>query len=316
MDQSFAQDVDAGFSAPRKFLHSKYFYDAKGDELFQRIMHLEEYYLTNCEREIFQTYRAELLGLFTNPIDTFQILEFGAGDGTKTKILLEYFLEAHADFTYSPIDISGSVLHGLGESLKKELPDLHFKGIQGDYFEVLKQFGHHANDTRNIVFFLGSNIGNFDDQVRHSFLENVRKNLEVNDLLMVGYDLKKDPATILAAYNDREGVTRAFNFNLLDRINRELEGNIDLDNFIHYPFYNPSTGESRSYLISKKDQQVYLKALDKTYEFERWESIFTEVSRKFNLSEIRKMGSMAGFEVLEIFHDSREYFAEVVFKAI
>jgi dimethylhistidine N-methyltransferase len=315
MDESFAHDVDKGFSAKKKYISSKYFYDAAGDDLFQQIMSLDEYYLTDCEYEIFETYRSELLKIFTNPVDQFQILEFGAGDGLKTKVLLEYFLSQRANFTYSPIDISGSVLDTLGASLTREMPNLKFNGIQGDYFDVLKKFSHHSDNTRNIVFFLGSNIGNFGDNVRESFMKQVRENLNANDLLMVGFDLKKDPSTILSAYNDSSGVTRQFNFNLLRRINRDLGGNLDLDEFLHYPFYNPATGESRSYLISRKDQEIYLEALDKSYFFERWEAIFTEVSRKFNLSEIRTLGSNTGFEVLDMFHDSKEYFVEVVFKA-
>jgi len=305
----FAEDVFEGLKVENKHLPSKYFYDAKGDELFQRIMHLDEYYLTRKELEIFQTHKNAILSSIQDG-EPFRIIELGAGDGLKTKILLKHFLEVGVDFTYSPVDISGNVLEILESNLKSEIPGLKIESFQGDYFDALAKISE--NPEKDIVFFLGSNVGNFGGDDAVGFLRKLQKFLKKDDLLFMGVDLKKDPSAILSAYNDKEGVTRAFNLNLLDRINSELDANFNKEQFLHYPYYNPQTGECRSYLISKVDQVVTID--DEEIHFDAWEAIFMEISKKYDRRQLQKLADQAGFTPVESFYDSEKWFADVLWK--
>ena len=307
------KDVAAGLSANPKELSSKYFYDKKGSYLFQQIMQLDEYYLTNCEFEIFETYRKNLLELFQNTNKPFQLIEFGAGDGLKTKLLLETFVNANADFQYLPIDISKDILEELSDSLAIQFPTLDVQTIHNDYFKGLESLEKETN-YRKVVLFVGANIGNFDSESAKQFLAEIKKRLSKDDLLLVGFDLKKDPATILAAYNDRRGVTRDFNLNLLTRLNRELGANFDLTKFIHAPIYNPSNGMTESFLVSTENQEVYIKELDQTFIFEAWEAIHTEISKKYGLQEIERLAESIGFSVVEHFLDDKKYFVDTIWK--
>lgn len=310
MKNQFALDVLEGLNATPKTLPSKYFYDKKGDELFQQIMELEEYYLTRCEYEIFQTHKSDLLKVFANSSHKFNLVEFGAGDGYKTKVLLKHFLSEGANFRYVPIDISGNVLRLLEGSLKEEIPGLEVQGIKNDYFKALEQLENGG--TRNVIFFLGSNIGNFTYERAIAFLSELYASLRKGDLLLIGFDLKKDPQVILDAYDDREGVTKEFNLNLLDRINNELEGSFDRDTFKHCPSYNPLTGTTESFLVSTEEQTIEI--MDSAIHFHAWEAIHTETSQKYSLSNISEMASQVGFSVKENFFDQRHYFVDSVWE--
>ncbi|MTI22589.1 L-histidine N(alpha)-methyltransferase [Fulvivirga sp. RKSG066] len=310
MNDQFAQDVIKGLSDTPKQLPSKYFYDEKGDKLFQKIMALDEYYLTNSEYEILDTYKSQLLSLFGSDVGKFNLVEFGAGDGYKTKVLLKHFLEKEARFKYVPIDISGNVLNILENSLKKELPDLKVEGIENDYFRALQQLEN--NGTRNVVLFLGSNIGNFTGDQAFNFLKGLYDGLHRGDMVMIGFDLKKDPSVILKAYDDSEGVTRAFNFNLLDRINKELGANFDLDKFRHFPSYNPQTGTTESYLISTERQQVELQG--QVIDFDPWESIHMEISQKYGMRDVSNLALQAGFTIAQNFYDKNSYYVDSVWR--
>lgn len=310
MNQQFAQDVLDGLNSIPKTLPSKYFYDKKGDELFQQIMALDEYYLTRAEYEVFDKNKEALKETFLDGVDKFNLIEFGAGDGYKTKVLLRHFLEAAVDFQYMPIDISGNVLNQLETDLRSEFEDLQVRTIQNDYFKALDRIGQSPN--RSVVLFLGSNIGNFSGEEAISFLKELYGRLKKNDLLLIGFDLKKDPKVILDAYNDNQGVTKAFNMNLLDRINKELDANFDLSGFIHYPVYNPLTGTTKSFLVSTASQTVEI--LDAAIHFDAWEAIHTEVSQKFSISDIKSLAEASGFTVVHDFFDSKNYFANSVWK--
>lgn len=313
MNQQFAKDVLDGLNANPKTLPSKYFYDKKGDAIFQQIMNLDEYYLTRCEYEVFDNNKAALLDTFMDGVDSLNLIEFGAGDGYKTKVLLKHFLDEQVDFEYLPIDISGNVLEQLKASLKKELPQLHVKTIQDDYFHALEKIDHDAA-TRSVVLFLGSNIGNFRHKKAIKFLAELQARLKPNDLLLIGFDLKKDPEVILNAYNDKKGVTKSFNINLLDRINNELDANFDTSKFIHYPIYNPLTGTTKSFLVSTANQTVEI--MDSAIHFEAWEAIHTEVSQKYSLGDIQNLAKESGFSVVKNFFDNREYFVDSVWKKL
>lgn len=312
--ESFANDVRRGLSSVRKQLSSKYFYNSKGDQLFQKIMKLDEYYLTRAELSVFQQKKKQLLELM-NPQGVLRVVELGAGDGVKTKVLLQYFQEQGIDFSYHPIDISPNVLDELERNLRRDLPSVNIKPIVGDYFQVLSKM-KSEKAGRTVVFFLGSNVGNFEEEVLLDFLKNLNSNLRQGDCLMIGFDLKKDPSRILNAYNDRSGVTRAFNMNLLERINEDLGADFNVSKFVHYPVYNPSTGDCKSYLVSIEDQTVSIPALGMRIKFDAWETILTEVSRKFDENQILHLAKNTGFRVLENVYDENRDFTDSVWEVI
>ncbi|MEQ8925358.1 MAG: L-histidine N(alpha)-methyltransferase [Fulvivirga sp.] len=306
----FAIDVLNGLKDSPKRLPSKYFYDKKGDKLFQDIMQLDEYYLTRTEYAIFKDNKADILKTFAHGVEAFNLIEFGAGDGYKTKVLLRYFQDQQADFTYMPIDISGNVLNILERALKDEMPDLQVQPMQSDYFKALKEL--QDSPKRNVVLFLGSNIGNFTDEQADKFLNELNTSLKQDDLLFIGFDLKKDPDVILAAYNDPKGVTREFNMNLLDRINDELEGNFNRAKFLHKPIYNPMTGTTSSFLVSTEKQTVQV--VGTTFNLEAWEAIHMEISQKYDQRMIERLANNSGFDIVGGFTDERKYFLNSVWR--
>ena len=196
---SFKQDVITGLSADAKYLSSRYFYDEIGDQIFQEIMAMPDYYLTRAEEEIFHLRKEEIYKAlnFSCP---FKLVELGAGDGLKTKILLRSFLEQKADFQYLPIDISSHVLAELSESLAQELPQLEVEPMAKEYFEALEQLQKISGEPK-LVLFLGSNIGNFPQGKASGFLNSLAAKLQTGDKLLLGVDLKKEPAKILKAYS-------------------------------------------------------------------------------------------------------------------
>lgn len=310
-NETFAKDVLTGLSSTPKSLSSKYFYNDKGDQLFQTIMNLDEYYLTRSEYQILKDNKKELKESFLTGIMPFNLIELGAGDGTKTKVIVKHLLEEGAEFNYLPVDISSNVLEKLESDFLSEFSNLHIDSKVGDYFHVLQNL-RSENKLREVVLFLGSNIGNFKEEDAIKFLKEIGKNLSEGDKLLIGFDLKKDPQVILKAYNDKEGVTRQFNLNLLERINEELGGNFELENFMHYPVYDPYTGQARSYIVSLKDQEVYIEEVEKSFSFKSWEPIFVEVSQKYTLSDIERIASLSGFKIEKNLFDKRKYFVDSI----
>lgn len=310
MTDNFLADVLEGLKKSPKTLPSMYFYNSEGSKLFQMIMKLPEYYLTNSEYEILDTQSKEIYEDI-DPQKDIEVVEFGAGDGIKTKLLLEEFLNHTADFTYSPIDISQSALDGLKSSFQEELPNLKMNPLNDDYFSALESL--KSNSTTKLVLFLGSNIGNFKDDMEVDFLKEMRANITKGDYALIGFDLKKDPSIILGAYNDKTGVTREFNLNLLRRINTDLGANFDIESFSHFPIYNPETGESRSYLISLKKQSVILGG--ETIDFNYAEPIFMEVSKKYSTKDIEILAAKTGFRVVKNYDDCRHFFLDSLWVA-
>ena len=310
----FAEDVLAGLSATPKQLSSKYFYDDEGSRLFREIMNLPEYYLTGCELEIFETQAADIYAAFANGEKTFDLIELGAGDGTKTAVLIDHFLRQDADISYSPIDISDEALDALTSKFTTEFPALRMNALNGDYFKILGSL-KNGNGRRKVLLFLGSNIGNFSREQSVDFFRSLRSVMNDNDLLFVGFDLQKDPHVIASAYEDAAGVTAKFNLNLLTRINRELDGNFELDKFIHYANYRPIEGSARSFLISREKHTVRIGALNRDFEFDQWEAIFMEISQKYNLSMIAGLAAESGFEIKQNFFDGRNYYCDSLWRS-
>lgn len=307
MESRFGKEILRGLQQTPKSLPSKYFYDAKGDKLFQDIMAMEEYYLTNLELAIFEKQKAQILEAFLGKENSFRLVELGAGDGTKTKVLMEYFLSKDVDFTYSPIDISSHVLQQLKENMQRELPDLKIESLEGDYFDALVKLNTNHN-MKEVVFFLGSTIGNFSKEEANGFIKKLGDQLTAGDLLFLGVDLMKNPKKILAAYNDNKGITKAFNLNLLSRINKQLGANFNMNQFDHFPTYDPITGETKSYLVSCCEQEVFFEKLNKSIHFQAWEPIYTEISQKYSKDMLQDLAEKTGFSVMADFkHDQMGY---------
>lgn len=314
--RQFAADVRYGFTSKPKRIDSKYFYDTPGSDLFRQIMNMPEYYLTNCEYEIFDTYKNEILEIILRGADSFNLIEFGAGDGFKTKLLLKHFVSKDVEFRYAPIDISGDSLNRLVEDCRHNLPALNITPIQNDYFFALRQLHEEKHYDRDVVLFAGSSIGNFDNEDALNFLRAIRREMTSGDILIIGFDLKKDPDIILSAYNDKAGITRDFNFNLLHRINRELGGNFDTKHFKHFPIYDPVSGTAQSYLVCLEDHHVIIEKLHARYDFIANETIFTEISQKYDLAMISSFAKSSGFHRIGEFKDSRGWFVSEVWQAM
>lgn len=303
---SFKEDVLEGLRKHPKELPSKYIYDTEGDLLFQQIMAMPEYYLTRTEYQILEDHKTEICQSFPSS-PSFHLLELGAGDGVKTEILLRELLLQGRTFEYIPIDISEHALNELHLNLKRKFPHLPILPKQGMYFEVLNRLGEYSNKPK-VILFLGSNIGNLTLNQAQNFLNNLSNLMNKGDQLFIGLDQKKDPDIILSAYNDRAGITAAFNKNLLKRINRELDANFNLENFKHWETYNPVSGTAKSYLVSTKSQSVTLEATGDTFTFKAWEPIFTEISQKFDDAMVQDLLSQSDLSVICHFSDSRDWF--------
>lgn len=306
-NDQFLKDILDGLHQNPKHLQSKYFYDKKGDALFQEIMAMPEYYLTRCEMDIFQNKTQELANIIIDDQSPFELVELGAGDASKSLHLLQYLKNAKAQFTYMPIDISGNILSVLDKKLHDNIPDLDITLLEGDYFDMLKKTSK-LSARRKAVLFLGSNIGNMELHEAADFCKQLRKNLNKGDIVLVGFDLKKDPKIILNAYNDPKGVTAAFNLNLLERMNKELKANFDLSQFEHYQNYDPLNGACRSYLVSLEDQNVNIE--NESFHFKKDEVIYMEVSQKFSIDDMEKLALSSGFKTINTITDSKEWFAD------
>ncbi|HEV9037529.1 MAG TPA: L-histidine N(alpha)-methyltransferase [Puia sp.] len=308
---NFFKDVTDGLRAEHKYLPSKYFYDEAGDKLFQQIMACPEYYPTRCELDILQHQSAKMAHFFLDETPSFDLVELGPGDASKSWFLLRELQKEHADFTYYPIDISSNVIGWLEDRLPVTLQGLRIQGLNGEYLEKMHQLSTFSNN-RKIVLFMGANIGNMTIQQATQFCRQLHDHMQPGDLLLIGFDLKKHPRTVLDAYNDRQGITRAFNLNLLRRINRELGGDFDTEQFEHYPVYDPGTGACKSYLISRIAQEVHI--ADKRIVFAENEPIFMEISQKYTLEEIGLMAAHSGFSPVHTFFDQKNWFADVLWQ--
>lgn len=310
MNQQFLKDVIAGLSkAPQKTLSSKYFYDAVGDALFVKIMAMPEYYLTNAEMDIFQNKTGELIdSLGLNKDLHYEFIEFGAGDGTKTIHLLAALLEQGYDFEYLPVDISGNALQGLESMLHRELPALQINAKHGDYFVTLEQL--RRNTAPKVVMILGSNMGNLSDKKAAAFIYHLGAFLVKGDKIVLGVDLIKKKEIVLPAYSDAQGITAAFNLNLLDRINKELGADFDRNLFEHVAHYEEDEGIAKSFLRSKVKHEITIG--DHIFSFEKGESIQTEISRKYNDQIIKSILSETDITWEYKIMDSKGLFADYI----
>ena len=309
---AFAEEVLASLATRPRSLSSKWFYDARGDKLFQDIMAMPEYYLTDCEREIYQKCGPELLKAIGDR--PFDLIELGAGDGSKTQHLIDRFISYGAKFTYRPIDISANAIELLGNLVAMQWPNMPYAPLNDDYFAALDRLGKSDNGMGRLVLFPGANVGNFTQEQAADFLRHLHKFLRPGDLLLTGFDLKKNPDTILAAYNDEAGHTADFNLNLLRRINNDLGGDFNLLQWRHWESYNPLTGATRSFLVSRTDQEVPIRRLTQTFQFDAWEAISVEISQKYSKREIEALAEVSGFTHVRHFLDKREWFSDSLWR--
>lgn len=311
--EQFADDVVRGLSQSPRKLSSTYFYDDAGSALFSEIMNLPEYYLSRAEYEILSQQSEAIFSWLTHG-ESLELVELGAGDGTKTIALLQYLEMKGANYRYLPIDISSAALDQLKRFIQQQLPEAAVHPQTGNYFDLLKE--QKKADKKRMILFLGSNIGNFSHAQAIQFLQQIKTGMNLEDRLLIGFDLVKHPKMIREAYNDSAGLTKAFNLNLLKRINEEFDGDFDLHAFDHYESYDPELSEARSYLISLKNQTVNLKSIKFSVKFEMWDHIYVEVSRKYKTTTLEQMAMQAGFEIEQSLFDCKHYFTDQIWKPI
>ncbi|WP_431472277.1 L-histidine N(alpha)-methyltransferase [Nonlabens sp. SCSIO 43208] len=309
--KEFQEHVKEGLTAYPKYLSSRYIYDEKGDVLFQKIMALPEYYLTQAEYNIIDQHKDALaqIAIDEKGID---LIELGAGDGKKTKVLLKHLNDRKANFTYIPIDISQHSIDELTSSIKDLWPDMDVQGEQGRYFSVLDKLASYNNRPK-LIIVLGSNIGNLEHPEAIKFLEQIQNSMSDKDYLFMGFDQKKDPLTIQNAYSDETGVTQEFNRNLLHRINKEMDANFPVDTFEHWESYDPETGTAKSFLLATQPCTVKINAIELDINFDKWETIHTEISQKYDDRTVEWLAQQAGLKIKEIYEDNDQLFKNYLF---
>ena len=301
----FISDAIAGLSSNPRTLPSKYFYDERGAALFQKICDLPEYYITRTEIDILDRNRAEIASHLGPNIE---LIGLGTGAGTKTRILIEA-LETPA--VYIPVDISEKQLRESTANFRKIFPDLEILPVCADYLQPVVLPSPHHKPARNVVYFPGSTIGNFEPDEAVQFLRRVANVCRENGGLLIGADLKKARDVLEAAYNDRAGVTAQFNLNLLERANRELGADFDLDQWRHRAIYNSDAGRIEMYLISESDQFVHLD--EQRFHFRRAEKIVTEFSYKYSPEEFSALAGKAELEFAQMWIDDARLFGVFYF---
>jgi dimethylhistidine N-methyltransferase len=312
-DDQFAQAVLEGLSRQPKRLPSWLIFDDRGSEIFTEITQLAGYHPALCECEIFQKHKQAITAILgKNP---FRIIELGAGDGGKTQILLEHFIQSQLTFDYVPIDISEGAIKNLVDVLESRYSQssMSVTGLAADYFDGLRALNKQSN-LRNIVLFLGSTIGNMELPAAELFVRKLRESLNDGDYVMIGFDLMKHPKTLYAAYNDSTGVFERFNLHLLDVLNRKLGANFVKDHYVQQGHYNPSTHAVESYIYSTREQVVSINALGKEFAFGQWEAMQTEHSYKYTQSEIEGLAEKSGYRIVKHLFDTQDHFVDSVWE--
>jgi L-histidine N-alpha-methyltransferase len=301
--RSLAEDVLDGLTRPFKELPPKHFYDAHGAQLFDRICELPEYYPTRCERTIL-TERAEEIAELTGAVE---LVELGSGTAAKTRVLLDALSAAGTLERYVPVDVTESMVRECAEELTAEYPGLQVHGVIGDFERHLQHVP--PADGPRIVAFLGGTIGNFPPGSRRRFLREISRLLGPGDHLLMGTDLVKDPQVLEAAYDDSQGVTAAFNRNVLRVLNRELQADFDLDDFDHVALFDTENEWIEMRLRARREVRAVVGGLDLPVHFEEGEELRTEISAKFTPERLQGDLGAAGLELVSWLTDPDELFA-------
>jgi len=307
-NQQFLEDVVEGLSQPQKALPSKYFYDQRGSKLFEEICELDEYYPTRTELAIMKEYAGEMgdqIGAGA------MLVEFGSGSSVKTRILLDHLIEPIA---YVPVDVSCRHLHATADALAADYPDIEILPVCADFTQEFSLPEASHEETHDAVFFPGSTIGNFEPDEAEDLLRSIAPLCGAGGGLLIGIDLQKDVAILEAAYNDSSGVTAEFNLNLLHRINRELGGDIQVDQFRHTAIYNHDQARIEMYLESLVEQTVRID--DREFHFAEGERICTEYSHKYTVEGFAAVAEKVGLTLRREWHDDQNLFAVLHFAVL
>lgn len=296
-------DVLAGLTARPKSLPPKYFYDDRGSQLFEQITQLPEYYLTRTETEILANY-ADAVARITGPCE---LVELGSGSSTKTRYLLSALAQAGYPVHYVPVDVSGGMLETTAQQLLSEYSQLTIHGLVGTYDSALRHLPPAQLPSR-MVAFIGSTLGNLDPQACHTLLDKISAVLHPGDYFLLGVDLEKDPEVLHRAYNDSEGVTAAFNLNMLSHLNWRFQGDFQVHQFRHQAFYNADASQIEIYIESLQAQMATLKALDLQVPFKQGETLLSEISRKFRISTLAQELAVVGLNLIQTFTDDQQWF--------
>ena len=300
VDSDFATALLAGLSAPAKSVPCRFFYDAAGSALFEKITELPEYYPTRTETEILRE-RASEIARDTPPGAV--LIEFGSGSSFKTELLLA---EMHDLYAYVPIDISDAALHGAQARIEKRFPDLRVLPLRGDFAQPIPMPQDIAGRPR-LGFFPGSTIGNLEDPAAIKLLANMARMLGASGRLIIGADLKKDERRLISAYDDAAGVTAAFNLNLLKRANRELGADFDVSQFDHLAELDADHGRIDIYLVSQVEQTV--EVLGRRFHFAAGERVHTEHSHKYDIEGFHALAARAGWQPVHVWTDAERLFS-------
>jgi L-histidine N-alpha-methyltransferase len=304
------QDVIQGLSKTLKSLPPKYFYDDRGSELFEQICELPEYYPTRTEAWILRQYADEIAQI----TGKCELIELGSGSSTKTLFLLDAYQKIACLCRYVPVDVSGTILKASVLKLQQKYPSLSIDGLVETYEQALAKLSSTASRSR-MIFFLGTSIGNFAPEDSNRFLHQIAHTLNPGDYFLLGVDLQKPKEILEAAYNDSQGVTSAFNLNMLSHLNWRFQGNFDLNLFTHQAIYNQADTQIEMYLHCQESHCVTLDFLNFQVAFKAGESILTEISRKFDLAILQKELEVQGLKTLKIWTDPNQWFGLILCQA-
>ncbi len=311
IDRRVATAVRLGLSARPKRLPAWLFYDAAGSRLFDAITELPEYYLTRTERSILAGHAAEIVALAARE-SRLRVVELGAGSADKTRLLLKAATELQGTVLYEPVDVSATALEAARERIEREIAGVTVAPRVADFTQgdgSRLQSGPVDSRERRMVLFIGSSIGNFEPRAAKQLLRRVRAGLRAGDCFLLGVDLVKDEATLLAAYDDAAGVTADFNRNLLVRLNRDLDADFDLEAFEHRTLWNAAESRIEMHLASRAAQKVRIAAMDLIVHLAAGESIHTENSYKYRPSQAEDLLAEVGFRPEATWTDDHRWFA-------
>ncbi len=301
------QDIVQGLTASPKTLPAQYFYDDRGSQLFEQICELPEYYPTRTEAWILRHYAAEI----AECTGACELIELGSGSSTKTRLLFDAYQAQGYPLHYQPIDISAGILVESARQLLADYPTLNVQALAGTYEQALSNLPP-SDLSQRLIFFLGNSLGNFMPQECDRFFAQITTVLNPGDYFLLGVDLEKDSDVLEAAYNDRQGVTAAFNLNMLAHLNHRFIGNFNLNAFHHQAIYNSVDRQIEMYLHCQQPQSVQLKKLDLSIDMAQGESIRTEISRKFNLEQMQQYLQAQGLSPLQVWTDPKQWFGMIL----